>query len=108
MKQTVYLSDFRDSFMKIRPNNFTYSGLELLFEYLTEIEDSCDTEIELDVIALCCEFNEDIPSDIAREYDVDIEGLTDDDEIMEKVSSHLTDEGAFVGATDSTIVYSNF
>ena len=29
-----------------------------MFDYFEEYEDSCDTEIELDVIGICCEFSE--------------------------------------------------
>lgn len=59
MKTTVNLNDFRDSFQRMnRKDNFTYKGLEALYDYLTEMEDSYDTELELDVIALCCEFTE--------------------------------------------------
>ena len=58
MKQTVSLGMFRDAFKAIRPDNFSYEGLEALFDYLEEIETGTDTEMELDVIALCCEFTE--------------------------------------------------
>jgi hypothetical protein len=55
MKQTVYLSDFRDAFRSANRNeNFSYEGLEALFECLEEI----DENMELDVVALCCEFTE--------------------------------------------------
>ena len=48
MKNTVTLYDFRESFRQVRPNNFSYEGLEVLFDGLTEIEENCDTEIEFD------------------------------------------------------------
>ena len=52
MKKTVYFTDFSNAFMNMnRENQFTYNGLVALYDYLTEYEDSCDTEIELDVIA---------------------------------------------------------
>jgi len=35
-----------------RKTNFSYEGLEILFEYLEELEESTGEEIELDVIAL--------------------------------------------------------
>ena len=59
MKQTVTFSMFSDAFRNAnRTDNFTYSGLRALYDYLEEYEESCDTEVELDVIALCCEFTE--------------------------------------------------
>lgn len=59
MKQTINVSDFRDAFRKMdRSENFTYAGLGALFEYLEDIEDQTGEEMELDVIALCCDFSE--------------------------------------------------
>jgi hypothetical protein len=39
-----------------RGNQFSYSGLRALFHYLDDM--GSDPSIELDVIALCCEFSE--------------------------------------------------
>jgi hypothetical protein len=59
MKNTVTLSSFRDSFQaKGRGEQFTYRGLEALFDFLEEMEEAGGAEMELDVIALCCEFSE--------------------------------------------------
>lgn len=58
MKQTVNFYQFANAFETLRPNNFTREGLVALFEMLEEWEESTGTEIELDVIALCCEFTE--------------------------------------------------
>jgi len=49
---------FSDYFNRIRPDNFSYEGQVALFEYLSEFEDVGDTRVELDVVALCCEFSE--------------------------------------------------
>lgn len=38
MKTTVQLSDFRDAFQRVRPDNFSYDGLEVLFDYLEDCE----------------------------------------------------------------------
>jgi len=57
MKSTVSLSDFRDAF-QIRKENFSYEGLEALFNYLEDYEEGTDEEIELDPIAFCCDFCE--------------------------------------------------
>ena len=57
MKITVSESQFRDAFQR-RPDNFSYEGLSALFEYLEEYEDSTGEEIELDPIAICCEYAE--------------------------------------------------
>jgi len=58
MKSAVGFCQFTDAFNDCRPDNFSYDGLRALFDYLEDIEESCGTEIELDVIALCCEYTE--------------------------------------------------
>ena len=58
MKQSVNEYTFTEAFRKIRPENFSYSGLQALFEYFEQMEESDGVEIELDVIAICCEYSE--------------------------------------------------
>jgi len=59
MKQTVNSYDFIDAFhAHDRQEQFSYSGLHALFEYIEQIEEDTGEEIELDVIALCCDFSE--------------------------------------------------
>ena len=51
--------EFRDAFMEGQyKNNFSYEGLAALFEYLEELEESTDGDIELDVVAIACDFAE--------------------------------------------------
>lgn len=54
MKQTVTIYQFHRAFENCRPDNFSYEGLDMLFNWFEEYEDSCDTEVELDVIGICC------------------------------------------------------
>ena len=58
MKIVINEHAFIDAFMECRPNQFTYEGLEALFEYLEQLESEMGEEIELDVIGLCCEYTE--------------------------------------------------
>lgn len=55
---SVNFSLFCDQFAHMNRNNFSYEGKRALFDHLESIENDCDTKIELDVIALCCEFTE--------------------------------------------------
>jgi len=70
MKQTVTLSEFFNSFLlSSRRYDFSCEGLTALYDYLTELEDSCEMEIELDVIAITCDFTEyDTVYDAYRAY----------------------------------------
>jgi len=55
----VNFSMFQDAFRSMgRSNQFSYEALRALFDYLEEIEADSGQEMELDVIALCCEFME--------------------------------------------------
>jgi len=68
MKQTVTLNSFIKAF-KVRPDDFSLDGLTALFTHLTELEEDCGTEIELDPIALCCEYSEVEKSEHLERYD---------------------------------------
>lgn len=105
MKTTVSVHDFRDAFHKMdRGLQFTYDGLEVIYDYL----ESCDEDIELDVIAICCDYSEDSPEEIASYYDIDISEAEDDDEIRTIVRDYLEYHSVVLGETSSTIVYATF
>ena len=70
MKDTITEYQFTDWFQEHRPNNFTYDGTKALFNYLEQLEEDCDMEIEFDPIAFCCEYNEyDNLKECLKEYD---------------------------------------
>ena len=59
MKITITEQQFHDAFIdKGRGEQFSYDGRRALFNYLEEMEEGTGEEIELDVVALCCEFSE--------------------------------------------------
>jgi len=59
MKQTVSKSDFIDAFKDYnREDNFSYDGLCALYDFLEDFGEDTGREVDLDVIALCCEFSE--------------------------------------------------
>ena len=58
MKQSINMYDFERAFKNFERDNFSYDGLKALFEYLEEYGDGMGEEVELDVIALCCEYAE--------------------------------------------------
>ena len=58
MKQTINEYQFKDAFQKCRPDNFSYEGLTALYDYLEDYEEDTGQEMELDVIAICCDFTE--------------------------------------------------
>jgi len=112
MYQTVTFEDFRDAFRAYdRLENFTYDGARILFDYLEQYEEDTGERIELDVIALCCDYSEDMPEDIADSYGFSdkIKKLDCDGDILQAVIACLEDEGAYIGTTDAgAIVFRRF
>ena len=82
MKQSVNMYDFEREFKRFERNNFSYDGLKALFGYLEEYEEGTGEEIELDVIALCCDYTEyDSLNEYNRDYDTkysEIDAIQDD------------------------------
>ena len=58
MKIQVTESLFRDSFLRVRPEQFSRSALNALYYYYVQIEEDTGEEMELDVVAICCEWDE--------------------------------------------------
>ena len=101
MKQTVNLSAFMDAFHAYkRYDQFGYQALQILFEYLEEYEDSTGEELELDVIALCCDYSVDSVTDIASNYDIDLSDCEDDEERKFAVLDYLQDNTQICGEYD--------
>jgi len=57
MHETITLWRFQDGF-KHRRENFSYEGLEALFDYLEGLEEELGEPIEFDPIGICCEYSE--------------------------------------------------
>lgn len=110
MKTTISLYDFRDAFRRAdRTNNFSYEGLAVLFDYLEEYEDATGDSIELDVIALCCDYSEGTPEEIARDYGYAFDEEEDEDERRDNLIEWLNDQTMVCGVTEAgSIVYQSF
>ena len=71
--KTFNENDFINEFKAYnRMDNFSYKGIRILFESLEQTAIDCGINIEMDVIALCCEYNEDSITDIINNYDIDL------------------------------------
>ena len=104
MKQSVDKYDFRKAFLDIRPDQFSLVALDVLFEYLEDYENQTGQEMELDVIALCCDYYESSWQDIAREYSIDLndadaEAEDYEQQCFEIVQQYLEDNTGFVSET---------
>jgi len=93
MKTTVSFYDFCDAFKGSgRKDSFSYEALGALFEHLEEMEESCDQEMELDIVAIDCEYCEyGTIDDIRESYpECPEEDDGDDSEALEWLSDRTT------------------
>ena len=103
MKTHVTLYDFEQAFKNMnRLENFSYPALRVLFEYFEQLEEDLGEEIELDVIAICCDYNELTFEEFVSQYNVG--ELVD----IEAIEHHCQDHGSFVGMTDTTVIFGGF
>lgn len=109
MKQSVNFNDFIDAFKRFdRYDSYGYSALRVIFDYMEDYEQDSGEEVELDVIAICCDISVDTMQNIAKSYNVDIEGM-DEEEALEAVTDYLNDNTMVLGETDDgQIVYQVF
>jgi len=95
MKQTIYLSDFRQAFKDMnRQNQFSYDGLEALYNMLED----CAPDYELDVIALCCDYSEGSMEDLANDF-----GISE-----RAVVTYLEDNTWFTELPNGSFIYQQF
>ena len=108
MKQSVYLYEFERAFIDYgRQDQFTYDGKKALFEYLEDLEDGTGEEIELDVIALCCDYCEyESALECAKNYPFDIDEDLDEDEQEEAALEYLRDHTTVIEFNTGIIIQS--
>lgn len=88
----AFIDAFRGS--NTYKDNFTYAGLNALFDMLEGYEESTGEEIELDIVALCCEYSEyaslrDVASNYASEFKDTIEEMEKDGEDEESIDEYI-------------------
>tara|TARA_R100001460_G_scaffold65447_1_gene105780 strand:- start:312 stop:611 length:300 start_codon:yes stop_codon:yes gene_type:complete len=95
MKQSINEYQFRDAFHKMgRGEQFSYAGLSALYDYLEQLGDDIGEEIELDVIALCCEYAEyDSLAEFREDYGEEYNTM---DNIEYKTTVIMIDDESFI------------
>ena len=102
MKQTIGYTEFYATFKAYdRLDNFPNGGLRVLWDWLEDYEQSTGEELELDVVALCCDFCQMSFKEIAWSYQLEL----DRDEIID----YLLDNTTFVGVVgDNEVIFQQF
>lgn len=109
MKNTVSRYDFLRAFVDYdRKDQFSYEALNLLFDYLEEYEESTGEEIELDVIALCCDYCEDSWQSIAHANNIELDQNESEEDQKQQVRDFLEVETVVIGNTENGFLYACF
>ena len=83
MHTQVTQSSFVNAFMALRPDNFSYEALDALFNYYEDLEEETGEPIELDVIAICCDWTEETEEDVRANYSLYIDDYPISDDVLQ-------------------------
>ena len=113
MKKTISECEFIDEFKNNNTykENFSIEGLMALYDYLVEYEECISDEIELDVIALCCEYSEyESANEAAKQYNGAFEASKDfDDEDREAAAlAWLEDQTTVIPVDGGGVIIQDF
>lgn len=104
--QTVSSYNFHDAFTRSdsHKDQFSYNARQALYEYLDDLSDQIDQPIELDIVALCCEYSEYESCDKAASNYFEYEGMTFDEDWTELISPEEVEEKARQYLQDNTTI----
>ena len=105
------VQQFREAFrLAGRMDQFSYEGLEVLFDYLDELSEDIGEPIELDVVALCCDYYESSIQELIDNYNIDLSEVNEDDpdSIIGVVREYLEDNTSVCGQVSDGFVYAAF
>lgn len=93
--------DFMEAFRNMdRYDQFGYEALSALFDYIEDVEQDTGVEIDLDVVAICCDYTVSTLKEVRDAYDLD-----EDVDVLE----YLMDNTVVVATLpDGSILYQSF
>lgn len=114
--QTLQASDLYNLACNMgRGNQFGYDGWLAIGDYLEERSEDSGTDVEIDVIAICCDYS--VSSDVESwwgEYgqysDIDAEEWEemDDEEKLEAIQDYLNENTSVVCCNEDCIIWAAF
>jgi len=124
--QTILQYQFVEMMKTARPDNFTVSGLRVLFDYLDDLSESCGENFEFDAIAIACDYSEMDAIEVYSRYSPDL-NLDDDEQALfdllyntptvyeledmlkPQIIEYLEHNTIFIGETNSgSLLFSDF
>ena len=106
--KTMYVSDMHHAFETMgRAKQFSYQAREALYEYLNELSEDIGEPIELDVIAICCDYSEfDSAIEAAAEHgwanEIDPDDYREDEDDQRTADNMITDQGDYFDAVEES------
>lgn len=106
MYQSLDFCGFRMAFDNAgRAKQFSYEAQKMIFDFIEDYERDSGEPVELDVIAICCDFSEMTQTEITSNYDVtswhDVENYLEENTIL--LGSY-----AIEGSQDKMFIFQNF
>ena len=113
MIKTINEYEFIRAFENMgREEQFSYNGKIALFNYLEDYEENVGEQMELDIIALCCEFTEytieEYRNDNINIYDNIIDELMNECDIMESLREYLEERTIFIEVDEDSFIIQNY
>ena len=87
-------TQFADMFKQSsRADQFSYEALEAIYDYFEDYSRDTGEDVEFDVVAICCDWQEATWGEVAEQYGVDLSDVADEDK-PDAVYDFLVDESA--------------
>lgn len=96
--------DLQEEFRSFNRDYFSLEGYQAILDFFEEVDYNKNTD--LDVIAICCDFNESTPDDIKEEYsNIDsIADAIDNDDLLDALNYYTW----CIPLDNGNILYLNF
>lgn len=106
MKITIDRYYFASELSNDKRNGFSYEGALVLFDYLEELEQYEDNELEFDAVALRCRFTEGDAKEIVMEYiaEEEWEHIEDYEDFIILLEEYTT----VINVDNETVIYEEF
>ena len=117
MKQTLSTSEIANALKQDENANWSWAGARAMAEYLEEYEEKTGEEVELDVVAIRCDFSEYssleawaddyFSAEEQRNDAIGADEETDEDEMEDMIRDHIQENGQLI-EFDGGIIVSSF
>lgn len=105
VSETMFLETFRSMG---RQEQFSYDAMRALYAYLEDMSDDIGQDVELDVVALCCEYTQESFDDVADNYSIDTSYAVDEDDRIELILQHLDENTSVIWHDGETVLFQVF